>query len=54
MGGQMKRSKRRLVLASVPCQDALGFKHTTLTIFLGPLFVPMYVYHPMNGPGGIN
>lgn len=50
----MKRNKRRLALASVPCQDALGLKHTTLTIFPGPLFVPMYVYHPMNGPGGIN
>lgn len=49
----MKRNDR-LVLASVPCQDALGLKHTTLTTFLGLLFVPMYVCHPMDGPGGIN
>lgn len=36
----MRRNTRRLVLASVPCQDALGLKHTTLTIFLGLLFYP--------------
>lgn len=51
---QMQRNRRGLVLASVPCQEASGLKHITLISFLGLLFVPMYVYHPMNGPGGIN
>lgn len=49
-----EKERERAGLSACAVRKTEGSNTPHLTNFLGLLFVPMYVYHSVNGPGGIN